>query len=65
MRVAETRGVFVVRWGNPRETYHLENLGVDRKIILKFIFKKYERRWTWTGLIRLRIGTNSGLLLTW
>ena len=32
-------------WGNLRETYHLEELGVDGKIILKFIFK------TWGGSI--------------
>jgi hypothetical protein len=65
MRVAETSDAFVVWWGNLRETDHLENLGVDRRIILKFMFKKYGRRRTWSGVIWLRIETNSGLLLIW
>ena len=52
-------------WGNVREKYLLENLGVDGRIILKFIFKKYERWWVWTGLVWLKIGTNGRLLLTW
>jgi hypothetical protein len=64
MRVAETSGAFVVWWENLRETDHLEDLGVDGRIILKSIFKKYERRRTWARLIWPRIGTNSGLLLT-
>jgi len=30
-------------WGNLRERCHLEELGVDRKIVLKWIFKKWDR----------------------
>jgi hypothetical protein len=42
-----------------KEIYHLEILGVGRRIILKEILKKqYER--IWTGFIRLGIGTNGG-----
>jgi hypothetical protein len=40
---------------------HLGNLGVDGKIILKSILKKYEGN-VWAGLIRLRIEINGGQL---
>jgi hypothetical protein len=43
-----------VRWGNLRERGHLIDLGIDGRIILKWIFKKWD--WVkWSGLIRLRI----------
>jgi hypothetical protein len=62
IRVAETSGAYVVWWGYLREIYHLEELGVDGRILLQLIFKKYEGRRTWTGLIWLRMETNSVLL---
>jgi len=44
---------------NERE--HLELLGINRKLILKYIFKKWNKE-AWTGLIWLRIGTGGGPL---
>ena len=37
----------------------MEDPGVDRRIILKCVFKKWDRE-EWTGLIWLRIGTSAG-----
>jgi hypothetical protein len=48
-------------WGDPREGHHLGDPGVDRRIILKSIFKKWDGG-AWTGLSWLRIGTGGGLL---
>jgi hypothetical protein len=30
-------------WGNLRGRYHLVDLGVDRRIILRWIFRKWDR----------------------
>jgi len=43
-------------WGNLRERNHLEDLGKDGRIILKWIFKKWHGE-KWSGLIWLRMGT--------
>ena len=48
-------------WGNLRERDHLGVLGVNGRIILKFIFKKCDG-WQWTGSIWFRIGTGGGHL---
>jgi hypothetical protein len=47
-------------WGNLTEINHLEDLGVDGKIILKWIFETWEG--AWIELIWLRIGRSSRLL---
>jgi len=48
-------------WGNLREGGHLEDPGVEWRIILKWIFRNWDMR-AWTGFIWLRIGTGSGHL---
>jgi hypothetical protein len=47
-------------WGDPRRGDHLEGPAVDRKIILKWIFRKWIRGVDWVD--GLRIGTGGGLL---
>ena len=44
------------RWGNLRERDHLEDPGIDGRIILRWICRKWNVR-AWTGLIWLRIRT--------
>jgi len=48
-------------WGNLRERDHLGDRGVDGRIILRWIFRKWDLK-AWTGLIWLRIGTDGRLL---
>jgi hypothetical protein len=48
-------------WGNMGEREHLEDRGVDGRIILRWIFRKWDVG-VWTGLSWLRIGTGGGHL---
>jgi len=45
----------------PDRENHLEEPGVDGRIILRWIFRKWDVR-AWTGFIQLRIGTSGGHL---
>ena len=60
--VSERREVHIkFWWGNQRGTDFMEDLGLNVRMILKWIIKK-EFRQGWTRLIWLRMGTNGGLL---
>jgi len=48
-------------WGNLRERDHLEDHGLDGRIILRWMFRNWDVE-TWTGFIWLRIGTGEGHL---
>ena len=48
-------------WGNVREKDHLEDPGLDGRIILRWIFRKWDVG-LWTGSSWLRIGTGGGHL---
>jgi len=48
-------------WESLREGNHLEDPGVDGRIILRWSFRKWDV-WVWTGSIWLRIGTGGGYL---
>ena len=60
-RGAQERCIQDFGWGNVRERDHLGDSGLDGRIILRRIFKKWDVR-AWTGSIWLRIGTAIGLL---
>jgi hypothetical protein len=48
-------------WGEIMERNHLEDLGVDGRVTLKWIFKEWGRE-AWTELLWLRLGTGGGRL---
>jgi hypothetical protein len=57
-RVGERRVVLV---GKPEKREHLGDPGVDGRIILRWIFRKWNMA-VWTGSSWLRIGTGGGHL---
>jgi hypothetical protein len=48
----------------PKGRYHLGDLRIDGRILLKLIFKKRDVR-VWTGFVWLRTGTSGRLFRTW
>jgi hypothetical protein len=52
-------------WVNLRERDHLEDSGVDWRIILIWIFRKWDREEIGTGLIWLEMGIGGEKLFTW
>jgi hypothetical protein len=59
--MGEERDVFRILGGNLRERDHRGDPGIDGKIILKLIFRKWGVG-VWTGLGSLRIETVGGHL---
>ena len=60
-RMGERRRICRVLVGKPEGKNHLKDLGVDGRIILKLIFRKWDVG-IWTASIWLRIETGGGLL---
>jgi hypothetical protein len=59
----EKKGVYRVLKGQLKERDHLGDPGVNGKIILRWILRKWDVK-AWTGSIWLRIGTGGGHLKT-
>jgi hypothetical protein len=60
-RMGESEACIRFWWENLRERDHWGDPGVDRKIILGWIFRKWDVG-VWTGLSWLRIETGAGQL---
>jgi hypothetical protein len=59
--LGERRSVQSFWYGNMREREHVEDLGVDGRIILRLILRKWDVG-AWTATSWLRIGTCGGHL---
>jgi hypothetical protein len=58
----ERRGVYMVLVWKHGGRDHLEELDVDGRTILQWIFKKWDGEGVWIGLIWLRVGTVGRIL---
>jgi len=55
--MGERRGVYRALVGKLEGKSHLEDPGIDGRIILKWIFRMWDGKGGWKGLIWLKIGT--------
>jgi len=62
--MGEKRGIYRIWWGNLRERDHLEDAGIDGRIILRWIFRKWDVG-AGTGSSCLSIGTGGRHLRMW
>jgi hypothetical protein len=58
--MGEKRDAYRILVGRPEGRHHLGDPGVDGRIILKWMFKKWDG--AWSGLSWLRLGTGGGRL---
>jgi hypothetical protein len=56
-RMGKRRGIYSVLVGRPERTNHLEDPGIDGRIILRCVFRKWDVG-AWTGFNWLRMGTS-------
>ena len=57
----ERKGVYRILVGKPEGKNHMGDPGLDGRLILRWIFRKWESG-VWTGSMWLRIGTGGGRL---
>jgi hypothetical protein len=57
--MGERRGMYRFWWGNLKERDHLGDPDADGRIILRWIFRKWDV-WEWTGSSWLGMGTSGG-----
>jgi hypothetical protein len=60
VRMGERTGAYMGLVGKPEGKNHVEDLGVDGRIILQCMLKKSFGK-VWTGVIWLKIGASGGL----